>query len=182
MSPKWDIEGGIHSGVFDCNQTNKYPVNFGASFHILYYPEKSLPWFGGLDLGAFYVSGTEDPERYGRSIKSLFASATIMAGYEYRANTSRNTDLVMRFAAGLPYVAPLTSSSSGDGFLESGSGLGISLHGAVDLPNRLTLFGTFIRLSTDLDGFGYENDETIHPANEHQVTYIAKIGVAWNFR
>ena len=178
--PRWDVAGGVHYGIFDCNQTNKYPVNFGAALMVNYFPNKENPWFGGVQLGSFYVSGEEDFQKYGREIKMLMGDLFLYAGYELPMSVGMN-EWRLRGAIGLPIVEHISINSAGLGYVEPETGIGFGLMGALDLPNRLSIFTSAYRINKDMDGFGHTDAGAIIEGNEKQVTYVFKLGVAWNF-
>ena len=55
VGDNYELAAGIHLGAFDCNQTTKYPYNFGAIVHYNYIPDVTQNWFFGTEVGAFLL-------------------------------------------------------------------------------------------------------------------------------
>ena len=177
-----DLYGGLHTGAFDCNQTNKYPYNFGANLLLQFTPNINIPWFVGLEIGSFVVKGEEAPDNYGRKTNLTLINGFLHVGYEFELTQASETSkaISMRMALGLPYVDHLKTASVGIGFLEPDRSLGIGFLGMINLPNKVSLFGSLYRLNRDLDGFGnVENGSGVVAGNKSDVTYIYKFGIMW---
>ncbi len=180
---KWDVMGGLHIGAFDCNQTLKYPLSVGATLFGQYIPRVQYPFFLGAELGSFLVKGEEDPDKWGRKINLSFLDFMLYGGYEMKLN-AEDKDIpsyALKIALGIPYVQPLGNNSEGPGLNKSSGGIGAGALVFLDLPNRLSLYGTIYRVGKDLDGFGYDDAGNVLPANKLQVTYLYKWGFVWNF-
>jgi len=179
--PRFDVQGGFHFGVYDGNQTFKYPLAFGTSWLVNYYPDRDHSWYLGAELGGFYVSAMEDDAKWGRDYKTIYADIFPYFGYEFQFGQATSDLFTMRVSLGLPYVSPIQDTSEGPGYEEPEGSLGYGIMTSIDLPNRLALFTSIFRMNSDLDGFGHDLNGEIIAGNEHQVAYIYKIGLAWNF-
>lgn len=193
-----DYSLGIHTGVFDCNQTVKYPYNIGILGQYNYIPDVSKNWYFGAELGAFYTQGKEKDDKYGRSVKAAFADLTIYPGLSFPLGSefAEEDNAVLRlkkmaqarkFRIGLGFTVamPLIKKSEGHGVNVDPvkAGFGFSLRTSYDLPNRLTLFANATRIGRDLDGLGFVSSTSTEriEANEHKVSYYYKVGILWNF-
>ena len=80
----------------------------------------------------------------------------------------------------MPYVDHIKTASLGKGFSKPERSLGLGFMGVLNLPNRVSLFGSLYRLNKDLDGFGNTEDgNAIIAGNKSAVTYIYKFGIMW---
>lgn len=187
---------GLHTGIFDCNQTVKYPYNFGAIAQYNYIPDVSKKWFFGGELGVFYVSGKEDA--LDRKTKLALADITVYPGISFPISSKINPDdnaalrlkklansRRVRVGLGFTAVLPLLKKSEGHGVNIDGikPGIGFSLRTSYDLPNRMTLFLNITRIGRDLDGFAYKSSTSLERSNgnKHDESYYYKIGFMWNF-
>ena len=193
-----DFSVGIHTGIFDCNQTVKYPYNIGVVGQYNYTPDISKNWFFGAELGAFYTQGKEKDDKWGRKVSAAFADITVYPGLSFPIGTSYaeedNATLRLKklaqsrkFRIGLGFTVslPLLKKSEGQGVNLDPvkAGFGFSLRTSYDLPNRLTVFANGTRIGRDLDGFGFVNTNSTEKitGNEKNVSYYYKVGVLWNF-
>jgi hypothetical protein len=166
-----EFAGGLHFGAFDCNQTNKYPINVGVLF-MSHYQKANSPWFFGGEVGVAKVNGSEEENNYGRTTSMYIGNITLLGGYNFGS---------LKLAVGIPYYTPISVSSEGTGFVEPSGGVGVAGYGFYKLPNRLSLFGSMSRIGKDLDGFGNINEDLRASGNTEQATYIYKLGFLWNF-
>jgi hypothetical protein len=193
-----DYSLGIHTGVFDCNQTLRYPYNIGVVGQFNYIPDVTKNWYFGAELGAFYTQGQEKGDIWGRSTKAAFADITVYPGLSFPVGSSfaqeDNATLRLkklaqsrkfRIGLGFTIALPLLKKSSGITVNNEpiNAGFGFSLRTSYDLPNRLTLFFNATRIGKDLDGLAFANNNTteLHEDNDYKVSYYYKLGILWNF-
>lgn len=193
-----DFSIGIHTGVFDCNQTVKYPYNIGVVGQYNYTPDISKNWFFGAEVGAFYTQGKEKADNYGRSVKGAIVDITVYPGLSFPIGTSfaeednatlrlKKLAQARKFRIGLGFTVafPAIKNSEGVGVNQDAvkTGFGFSLRTSYDLPNRLTVFANGTRIGRDLDGLGFVSSSSTEKiaGNEKSVSYYYKIGVLWNF-
>lgn len=187
---------GIHTGLFDCNQTIKYPYNIGVLAQYNYIPDVTKKLFIGGELGAFYSGSKADD--YGRKTRVTLADITVYPGLSFPvgANLSSNDNTTRRLkklsksrklsvGLGFTVAIPLHRKSEGSRVNTEAikPGLGFSIRTSFDLPNRLTLFGHATRIGRDLDGYSNYSINSIEPSsdNEKNATYYYKLGLLWNF-
>lgn len=187
---------GLHTGIFDCNQSVKYPFNIGMVAQYNYLPDVSGKWFFGAELGAFYTASGED--KLNRRTKLGLVDISIYPGISFPVNaniTSDDNNILrrkklaqarkLRFALGFVVAIPVKKASEGPGVNLDAikPGLGLTLRSSYDLPNRLTLFLNITRIGRDLDGYAYKSPVSNERSNgnKHDLSYYYKLGVLWNF-
>jgi len=187
---------GLHSGIFDCNQSVTYPFNIGVVAQYNYIPDVSGKWFFGSELGTFYTASGED--KLHRKTKLAIMDISIYPGISFPINAKITSDdnkvlrlkklaqaRKFRVALGLAIAIPLMKKSEGPGVNLDAikPGLGVTLRTSYDLPNRLTLFWNVTRIGRDLDGYAYKSPTSNERSNgnKHNLSYFHKIGVLWNF-
>ncbi len=191
-----DFFVGLHTGIFDCNQTTKYPYNIGVIAQYNYIPDVAKKWFFGAELGTFYVFGKKDA--LDRKTRLALGDITVYPGMSFPINTKINPDdnaalrlkklsKSRRVRIGLGFTAafPLMKKSSGPGVNVDAikAGIGFSLRSSYDLPNRMTLFLNVTSIGRDMDGLAYKSSTSLERSNgnKHNVSYYYKIGIMWNF-
>lgn len=187
---------GIHTGLFDCNQTVKYPYNIGILAQYNYIPDVSKKLFIGAELGAFYTGSKEDD--YFRKTRVSLADITFYPGLSFPVGANLSPDDTatkrlkklansrkFRVGLGFTIALPLLKKSEGSRVNTDAikPGIGFSLRTSFELPNRLTLFGHATRIGRDLDGYSTLNPSSVEPSsdNENNATYYYKLGLLWNF-
>ena len=191
-----DFFVGLHTGIFDCNQTTKYPFNIGVVAQYNYVPDVSKKWFFGAELGAFYVYGKEDA--LNRTTKLGLGDITVFPGISFpvftKIRTTDNTSLRLkkisrsrriRLGLGFTAVFPLLKGSEGPGVNVDAikPGYGFSWRSSLDLPKRITVFINLTRIGRDLDGLAYKSSTSFERSNgnKHGESYYYKVGIMWNF-
>ena len=187
---------GIHTGIFDCNQTVKYPYNIGILAQYNYIPNIAKNWYFGGEVGAFFTSSPAD--EYGRKTQVFLTDITVYPGMSFPIGVKISPDdnvttklkklrNARKFKIGLGFtvVLPLQKRSSGSRVNNEAikPSIGFSLRTSYDLPNRLTLFANATRVGSDLDGYSLVNTTRLEPSsdNENSTTYYYKLGILWNF-
>ena len=187
---------GLHSGIFDANQTGRYPYNIGVVVKYNYIPNVTKRLFLGSELGVFYV--TSDKDDLFRKLQATFLDMTFYPGYSIPLGTKirvqdnasirvKKFSQARKFKIGMGFtvIVPLKVSSTGATTNNSEavkSGIGVSLRTSFDLPNRVSLFASVTRIGRDLDGFGvHPGSIEPHAGNLHDVSYYLKVGFSWNF-
>jgi hypothetical protein len=186
-----DFLVGLHTGIFDCNQTVKYPVNVGFMAQYNYTPDVMKSWYLGAELGGFYTQSPEDDNL--RTMGALIGHVSIYPGYTFELGkkefpeeddlTSRIKTKKLRIAAGVTVGTPLKTYSSGITYDPDNAKTGFGFTGMLmyELPNRLNIFGSVTSVGSDMDGFGFdpETGERIR-GNEHKASWWYKVGIAYN--
>ena len=180
---RWEVMGGINIGAFDCNQTVKYPFSFGSILAVQYTPQIKYPAFLGMSAGGFVVKGEEAPEHWGRKVNMSMFDIFMYAGYRFDLSSGdeETGKYGLKVALGLPYVDFLQIKSTGPGYQKPTGGIGAGALFMLDLPKRLSLFGTVYRMGKDLDGFGYTEQGDVLEGNTKAASYIYKWGILWRF-
>lgn len=186
-----DFLVGVHTGIFDCNQTIKYPLNYGFMAQYNYTPDVMKSWYMGAELGAFYTQSSEDDNL--RTLGAMIGHFSIYPGYtieigkkEYPEEDdlqARIKSKKLRLAAGVTLGLPIKTYSSGTTYDADNAKAGFGFTGMVlyEMPNRLNLLGSVSYVGSDMDGFGFDpetGDRT--PGNEVKASWWYKIGIAYN--
>ena len=192
-----DFFVGFHTGIFDCNQSAKYPYNLGVVAQYNYIPDVAKKWFFGAELGAFYIKGAEDD--LGRITKLALGDLNIYPlglSFPIKSEVKQNDNAALRlkkiskarkFKVGLGFAVafPLMKKSTGPGVNVDAikTGIGLTIRSSYDLPNRMTLFFNATSIGKDMDGLAYKSSTSLERSNgnQHDLTIYYKIGVMWNF-
>ena len=186
---------GLHTGIFDCNQSYNYPFNIGVVAQYHYVPDISKKMFFGTEMGIFYTTGRED--KLNRKTKLTIMDISVFPGLSFPINskiTSNDNSLTrmkklskarkISFALGLALAIPLQKKSEGHGVNINAikPGLGLTLRTSYDMPNRLMVFLSATRIGRDLDGYAYQSSTSNvrSNGNKHNATYYYKFGILWN--
>ncbi len=191
-----DFSVGIHTGLFDSNQSVYFPYNIGIVSKFDYTPDIFKKLFLGTEAGMFFTASQKDD--LGRETRLVFTDISLYPGMSFPIKSNISPDdspksvlrklknqRKIKVAFGLNIAIPLRKNSYGSGVNNDAikTGLGLTLRTSYDLPNRVTLFANVTRISKDLDGYAYKGNGTLERSNgnKHNVSYILKLGASWNF-
>ena len=191
-----DFSIGIHTGIFDSNQSVYFPYNIGINSKFEYTPDIFKKLFLGTEAGMFFTASQKD--KLGRETRLVFADVSLYPGISIPLKSGISPDdkpktiirklkrqRKIKLALGLNIAIPIKKQSYGSGVNNNAirSGIGLTLRTSYDLPNRITVFANVSRISKDLDGYAYksENSSERSNGNKYNVSYIMKLGVSWNF-
>lgn len=186
----YDLYLGVHSGIYDCNQSFDYPYNLGVFTQFNYSPEVMENFFMGVELGAFFAQGGENEWSMDNGI--YIGHVSIYPGFSLplaKRKLSEKAELhsrlyarKLRFAGGVTYGLPFTVTGyrlmPGREF--ASSGLGFSGMILLDIGSRMSLLLSGTRLYSDTDGLGFKPDGARNPGNLHDRSYWYKLGIAYN--
>lgn len=196
MGLRSQVSAGLHFGIFDSNQSVKYPLSFGVAAKYEYIPNMMKNFFIGSEIGAFY--STSKLDKLNRKTNILLSDISIYPGYIFAlgADFSENDSEVIRMkkmakakkikvGLGLTVAFPLSKNSEGHGvnLNEIKPGVGFSFLTSYTLTNQLNVFFNATRIGRDLDGYAYVNDssDVRSNGNKHNVSYYYKLGLMRNF-
>ena len=190
-----ELQVGIHSGIFDCNQTIFFPYNVGVVIQYNYIPDITKKLFLGAEVGTFFTASDIDDNN--RKTQAAFTDITIYPGLSFPLNLdlksndsakSRFNKLAStrRFRIGLGFTVaiPIRKRATGSNVNNDAvkTGVGFSLRTSYEMKDRLSIFFNVTRIGRDMDAYSYVDNTTVRtPGNEHNVTYIYKLGMLWNF-
>ena len=185
---------GVHSGIFDSNQSVTFPFNVGVVAQFNYIPDVSKKFYLGVEGGTFFTRS--QPDKLGRITNLVFSDITVYPGLSFPVKTKVNNDdnyiskvkkrveaRKFRVAPGFVVIIPVHKQSSGAGVNNESitTTWGVALRMSYHMKNRLSLFGNIMRIGKDLDGYAYKGSDTMERSNgnKHDVTYIFKAGVMY---
>jgi len=184
-----DFSIGIHSGIFDCNQTYKYPYNVGAFLQYNYTPNVMKNWFVGAEAGAFFTQGS--PDDYNRETNLFVGHVSLYPGYSITLDKKEYPEELdfeskinarkLKFAAGLTLGMPLKVSDS-NGVSADNAKIGFGFTGMVlfDVTSKLSVLGSMTRVGADMDGKGYTTSGEVLEGNNNKASYWYKVGLSYN--
>jgi len=185
---------GVHTGIFDSNQSVLFPFNVGVLAQYNYIPDVSRKFYMGAESGLFFTRSKAD--KLGRTTNLVFGDITVYSGFSFpiKANTGSDdkyTEKVkkrvaapkIRISPGFVVIFPIYKRSGGSGVNNESikTSIGFALRMSYHLRSRISIFANISRINRDLDGYAYKGEDTNERSNgnKHDVTYIFKTGVMW---
>ncbi len=192
-----DFFVGLHTGIFDSNQSIKFPYNIGVVAQYNYIPDVTKRWFFGAEAGAFFTASKEDA--LNRKTKMILGDITLYPGWSFPIAAKISPDdnaairlkklsLARKARIGLGFTAtiPILKKSEGNGVNLNAikPGFGLTLRSSYELPNKLTVFMNATMVNQDLDGYAYKSNTSSERSNgnKHDASFYLKLGFLWNFK